>query len=55
MGQSSQTIQGQSDQLVVSQVPGEGKAERDTKSGLCCQGYLSQGEGTASIAPLMSY
>lgn len=30
MGQSSQTIQGQCDQLVVSQVPGEGKAERET-------------------------
>lgn len=30
VGQSSQTIQGQSDQLVVSQVPGDGRAERDT-------------------------
>lgn len=30
MGQSSQTSQGQRDQLVVSQVPGEGKAERES-------------------------
>lgn len=31
MGQSSQAIQGQRDQLVISQVPGEGEAERDTE------------------------
>lgn len=53
MGQSSQTIQGQRDQLVVSQVPGEGKQRGTPRSGLCCQWYLGQAEGTASLAPLM--
>ena len=30
MGQSTQTIQRQRDQLVISQVPDKGKAERET-------------------------
>lgn len=53
MGQSSQTIQGQRGQLVVSQVPGEGRAERDTTVRALLPGYLSQAEGTAPIAPLV--
>lgn len=37
MGQSTQTIQRQRDQLVISQVPDEEKADSETVvSGFCC-------------------